>query len=185
MGGRGEGARGKRVPLPPALSDCLHSSPPPASNEMKKRASEGGNASCLVVVTRRAILPFSKEREERECHPPSLPYDAAAAEQEEAALFMTLFGLGGLEGPEAKGGRQTDRQAGGKADGEADSRADRQTDRRSSFSGIFCTSAFLPSFLLYKSTTFPSLEKSAANHTKKRESARKAGGRRRKAESHK
>ena len=131
---------------------------------MKKRASGGvvRRACCLVVVTRRAILSLSKEKKERE----RLPDDAAAAAAVKAALFMTSFGLGGLEGPDPRGGRQSDGQTGGRAGaGRTGGQTDSRTDRRS-FSGGFCTSAFLGSSLLYKSTTFPSLEKSAANHTK-------------------
>ena len=105
---------------------------------MKKRASGVvRGACCLVVVTRRAILSLSKEKKERE----RLPDDAAAAAVK-AALFMTSFGLGGLEGPDPRGGRQSDGQTGGRAGGQTDSR----TDRRS-FSGGFCTSAFLGSSL--------------------------------------
>ena len=68
---------------------------------------------------------------------------------------MTLFGLGGLGGgPEAHGGeaeRQTNRR-----------RSGRTTDGQTAlFLRRFCTS-----LLLYKSATFPTLEKSEANRTK-------------------
>ena len=123
MKGRSKSASGKRGAF------CL---PETASNKMKKRASECRFPCCCHPANNFALL----QREEREC----LPDDAAAAAKAKAALFMTLFGLGGLEVPEA-----ADRQTGGRAaDGQSRRQTDGGTDRRS-FSGGFCTSLSLPS----------------------------------------
>lgn len=98
---------------------------------MKKREC------CLVGCCHPASNFALLQREERE----RLPDDVTA--KAEAALFMTLFGLGGLEGPEA-----ADRQTGGREGGHADGQSDRQTRR--SFSGGFCTSAFFTSRQLFR-----------------------------------
>ena len=97
-------------------------------------------------------MPVSKEKKERE----RLPDDAATAAAVKAALFMTSFGLGGLEGPEA-----ADSQTGGQSDRQTDG----GTDRRS-FSGGFCTSAFLPS--LQVDNFSESREKRGKSHKKRR-----------------
>ena len=132
---------------------------------MKKRASGVvRGACCLVVVTRRAILSLSKEKKERE----RLPDDAAAAAAVKAALFMTSFGLGGLEGPDPRGGRQSDGQTGGRADG--------QTLFLRRFLHL-CLPRFLPS--LQVDNFSESREKRGKSHKKRR-----LGGKW-KAESHK